>query len=56
MRLALTYLLFFAFSSINAQVKTDSIYTLPEVEKVESISNVIRKVAIYSTSTSRNLN
>src|SRR4051812_13008978 len=59
MKLLFTYLLLFAFVGLNAQVKTDSVYTFPDVVK-QGIS--AKAMAYYSPFSSykymaaRNLN
>lgn len=45
------------FFTMNAQIKTDSVHLLPEVEKVESANSTsVRKVVYHSTSLARTLN
>ncbi len=55
MKCALTYLLLLLFALSNAQLKIDSVYTLPQVEKISS-TTILKAKIIYSIAPSKNLN
>jgi vitamin B12 transporter len=55
MKLTLTYLLLLLFAFSNGQLKMDSVYTLPQVEKISS-TTILRAKLVYSIAPSKNLN
>ncbi len=55
MKCAMTYALLLLFALSNAQLKMDSVYTLPQVEKISS-TTILRVKLIYSIAPSKNLN